>query len=448
MNNQTILLLLLLCFIRNIENIEPISSKVQSERVEKLRCGYNLDTLWTAELAHSPFAAGPLISDVDGNGKDEIIAAPFSESFTVLQGQNGQILHHSSWPAVNLDNSVHASPLQFDIDHDGMLDIMFTLSSGELRFYSPDGVRLKDKTYQIDPVYVSKAWYQYELILNTPAIDKYAFVEKPKGDEFQHVVPVDAHVLSTPVLVDLNNDKRVEELVISVSYFFEEDDFLIERIEKVVHKDTSGSLKFRNIKCEEHEGISCSHYCKPCSKVICSQCITQTKTHNRHHILVDEENFDDKKVKFEKAQRNIIRWSKESDRMKSEKKEINEKFEKVKQDIFDHKKNWQSMIDKYPDELSKDLKKRQKLALTDFDIEHNEIEETLEKLQTACDTLDSKPCTTSEGVIFFLENFDSLSDSLTEEIPNETYKPSREILFPHFVPGDFSLLKFGSLKVD
>ncbi|CAG2250271.1 unnamed protein product [Mytilus edulis] len=223
------------------------------------RCGYNLDTLWTAELAHSPFAAGPLISDVDGNGKDEIIAAPFSESFTVLQGQNGQILHHSSWPAVNLDNSVHASPLQFDIDHDGMLDIMFTLSSGELRFYSPDGVRLKDKTYQ---------------------------------------------------------------------------------------------------------------------------------------------------------------------------------------------KNWQSMIDKYPDELSKDLKKRQKLVLTDFDIEHNEIEETLEKLQTACDTLDSKPCTTSEGVIFFLENFDSLSDSLTEEIPNETYKPSREILFPHFVPGDFSLLKFGSLEDD
>ncbi|VDI06155.1 Hypothetical predicted protein [Mytilus galloprovincialis] len=106
------------------------------------------------------------------------------------------------------------------------------------------------------------------------------------------------------------------------------------------------------------------------------------------------------------------------------------------------------MIDKYADELSKDLKKRQKLALTDVDIEHNEIEETLEKLQTACDILGSKPCTTSEGVVFFLENFDSLSDSLTEEIPNETYMPSREILFPHFVPGEFSLLKFGSLKVD
>ncbi|XP_063426798.1 uncharacterized protein LOC134710372 [Mytilus trossulus] len=254
MNNQTILLLLLFCFIRNIENIEPISSKVQSERVDKLRCGYNLDTLWTAELAHSPFAAAPLISDVDGNSKDEIIAAPFSESFTVLQGQNGQILHHSSWPAVNLDNSVHASPLQFDIDHDGMLDIMFTLSSGELRFYSPDGVRLKDKTYQIDPVYVSKAWYQYELILNTPTIDKYAFVEKPKGDEFQHVVPVDAHfqhvvpvdahVLSTPVLVDLNNDKRVEELVISVSYFFEEDDFLEKGSNK---KEQLNGLKYEDI---------------------------------------------------------------------------------------------------------------------------------------------------------------------------------------------------------
>ena len=76
------------------------------------RCGYDLDTLWTAELAHSPFAAPPLIADVDGNSRCEVVAAPFSESFTVLQGHNGQILRHSSWPAVNLDNSVHASPIQ------------------------------------------------------------------------------------------------------------------------------------------------------------------------------------------------------------------------------------------------------------------------------------------------------------------------------------------------
>lgn len=65
----------------------------------------------------------------------------------------------------------------------------------------------------------------------------------------------------------------------------------IERIKEEAQKDTSGCLKFHNITCEEHEGVFCSHYCKACNKVICSQCITQTKTHNRHHILVDEKDF-------------------------------------------------------------------------------------------------------------------------------------------------------------
>lgn len=219
-------MVLLLCNnIKHHNLLDPVLSKVQSEKVERIRCGYELDTLWTAELAHSPFAATPLIADVDGNGHFEIIAAPFSESLTVLHGHNGQILHHSTWPAVNLENSVHASAIQYDINHDGMLDIMFTLSSGELRFYAPDGTWMKNDTYQIEPVYVSKSWYQYELILTVPTIDKYAFVDRPTADQFQHVVPVDAHVLSTPVLVDLNNDKRVEELVVAVSYFFEEDDF-------------------------------------------------------------------------------------------------------------------------------------------------------------------------------------------------------------------------------
>ena len=30
-----------------------------------------------------------------------------------------------------------------------MLDLLFTLSSGELRFYAPDGKWLKEKTYQV-----------------------------------------------------------------------------------------------------------------------------------------------------------------------------------------------------------------------------------------------------------------------------------------------------------
>ena len=76
------------------------------------RCGYSLTTLWTAELAHSPFASAPLIADVNGDGSLDITATPFSESMSVIDAQTGKVLSESKWPALNLDNSIYASPLQ------------------------------------------------------------------------------------------------------------------------------------------------------------------------------------------------------------------------------------------------------------------------------------------------------------------------------------------------
>ncbi|KAJ8308441.1 hypothetical protein KUTeg_013315 [Tegillarca granosa] len=130
-----------------ITDADRISSKQKAEEVERNRCGYTLSTLWTSEVAHSSFAAAPLISDVDADGI-------------------------------------------FDIDGNGMLDLLFTMSSGELLFYDSDGALFKQHRYQSNDY-----------------------------------IPVDVHVLATPVLADLNNDDRLEELVIPLSYFFEEDDY-------------------------------------------------------------------------------------------------------------------------------------------------------------------------------------------------------------------------------
>ena len=38
-------------------------------------------------------------------------------------------------------------------------------------------------------------------------------------------LPVDPHVMATPSLADINNDGRTEELIVPVSYFYEEDDY-------------------------------------------------------------------------------------------------------------------------------------------------------------------------------------------------------------------------------
>lgn len=68
--------------------------------------------LWTAEVAHSPFAAVPLIADVDADGSLDIVAAPLSEAQTVLEAETGKTLKDSKWPAQMLDSSILASPLQ------------------------------------------------------------------------------------------------------------------------------------------------------------------------------------------------------------------------------------------------------------------------------------------------------------------------------------------------
>lgn len=233
----------IICFILTFPTVknaeENLASKLRAERMQRMKCGYELKTLWTAELAHAPFAAAPLVTLVDDDQKLDIVAAPFSESFSVLNSETGKILSQTAWPALNLDNSVHASPIQFDINNDGQLDILFTTSSAELRFYTPAGHFLRNQTLQLPPAYVASDWYKSDLVVKFEDIEKYTSISQTKDSKY---LPIDPHVLATPILADLNNDFRVEELVIPVSYFYEEDDYRAKEKLK-----TLGGLEFSDI---------------------------------------------------------------------------------------------------------------------------------------------------------------------------------------------------------
>ncbi|XP_060553729.1 uncharacterized protein LOC132714827, partial [Ruditapes philippinarum] len=202
-----------------------LASKAKADQIERTRCGYNLMKLWTAEIAHSPFAAAPLISDVDGDGRLDIIAAPLSESKTVVEAENGKTLTESRWPTQKLDTSILASPLQFDIDGDGMLDILFVTFSGDILFYTPNGTAIKDKFMEIAPGYVKEDWYNQVVSVSGDDIKTYV---KEASDSVKHdksYLPVDAHVMATPVIADINNDNKLEELIIPVSYYFDDEDY-------------------------------------------------------------------------------------------------------------------------------------------------------------------------------------------------------------------------------
>ncbi|KAL4234802.1 hypothetical protein ACF0H5_006444 [Mactra antiquata] len=208
------------------------------------RCGYNLMKLWTAEVAHTPFAASPLITDINADGKLNIVAAPLSESQTVLEAETGKTLPDSKWPTQKLDTSILSSPIQFDINNDGMLDIMFISFSGELTIYTPNGTLFKDKNFEIPPVHVQQYWYND--VISASGKDVYSYLKQSStGKSDKTYLPVDAHVMATPVLADLNKDHRLEELVIPVSYFFDEEDYrLPEDFEHINNINTTDLGKY------------------------------------------------------------------------------------------------------------------------------------------------------------------------------------------------------------
>ncbi|CAG5126243.1 unnamed protein product [Candidula unifasciata] len=178
-----------------------IASKEFSGKIHR-RCPYRLRKLWQTDISSFPFAATPLVVDVDGDGGLDVVAAP-----------TGKPLHDTSWPQHNLDKSVHSSPLQYDIDGDGVLDILFMTTQGEGLFYTGVGHPLGKYSFQLEPAYVKSDWFKSSNSVDYQNIASYV-TDTPK----EGYIPVDAHILSTPVL------HQTHLLIIPVSFYFDDDD--------------------------------------------------------------------------------------------------------------------------------------------------------------------------------------------------------------------------------
>ncbi|ESO96510.1 hypothetical protein LOTGIDRAFT_159926 [Lottia gigantea] len=205
-------------------NEDYVASKLKSEESQIASCRYLLQTLWHTEISHTPFSSAPLIADVDADGELDIVVSPFSEVFNVVRGETGRTLvgEKFRWPVQNLNDSVHSSPIQFDYNGDGVLDLIFTTTSGQVVIYQHDTKPIGH--FQIPPVLVLHKWYEQLMIV--PYSDLKRFIpDHISPNEIGDYIPVDSHVYSTPVLADLNNDGRVEELVIPVTYLFDSEDY-------------------------------------------------------------------------------------------------------------------------------------------------------------------------------------------------------------------------------
>jgi len=67
---------------------------------------------WSRELSSSPFAAAPLIADIDADGELDVAVTSFTGDIHIVRGSDSQHVAGSYWPVKLTDVSVHSSPLQ------------------------------------------------------------------------------------------------------------------------------------------------------------------------------------------------------------------------------------------------------------------------------------------------------------------------------------------------
>ncbi|KAM1159712.1 hypothetical protein ACFX19_033417 [Malus domestica] len=118
------------------------------------RCPAKLELRWQTEVSSSIYAT-PLITDINSDGKLEIVVPSFVHYLEVLEGADGD--KHPGWPAFH-QSTVHASPLLYDIDKDGVREITLATYNGEVLFFRVSGYMMVDKLV-VPRRKVKKNWY-------------------------------------------------------------------------------------------------------------------------------------------------------------------------------------------------------------------------------------------------------------------------------------------------
>ncbi|KAH7423955.1 hypothetical protein KP509_12G082900 [Ceratopteris richardii] len=127
---------------------------LDEEALTNTQCPQHLELRWQTEVSSSIYAT-PLVADINGDGKLEIVVPSFVHNIDVLDGSDGEKL--PGWP-VSHQSNLHSSPLLYDIDKDGVREITVATYNGEVLFYRPSGYQVIDKIV-IPRERVRKDWY-------------------------------------------------------------------------------------------------------------------------------------------------------------------------------------------------------------------------------------------------------------------------------------------------
>eukprot|EP00741_Cyanophora_paradoxa_P017524 tig00020996_g16928.t1 len=120
------------------------------------QCGVDIDPLWTAEVDASVYAT-PIIADLSSDGRKSVAVATFVRSIELLSGSDGE--RRPGWPYAFTSASFHGSPLAYDVDEDGSLEVLVVTANAEVVFLREDGLPLVERTMRVPRLRVRKDWY-------------------------------------------------------------------------------------------------------------------------------------------------------------------------------------------------------------------------------------------------------------------------------------------------
>lgn len=127
---------------------------VDEDALLNTQCPRNLELRWQTEASSSIYAS-PLIADINGDGRLEIVVPSFVHYLDVFEGTDGDKM--PGWPAFH-QSTVHSSPLLYDIDKDGSREIALATYNGEVVFFRVSGYMMSDKL-EIPRRKVRKDWH-------------------------------------------------------------------------------------------------------------------------------------------------------------------------------------------------------------------------------------------------------------------------------------------------
>ena len=124
--------------MHSTKTTEPLSLScfcVSVDEIPFLPCSQDLALRWHTEI-DSPILATPLITDLFSDGRKDVIVPGFHRAISVLDGRTGG---RDTMFEGSLHSTMHASPVLFDIDMDGVPDIVAASYDGKIQFMKDNG---------------------------------------------------------------------------------------------------------------------------------------------------------------------------------------------------------------------------------------------------------------------------------------------------------------------